>query len=192
MNQHFRAVPGIPNPLSPLAPNKNGANYELARDENVLVSVPRELLKPLRPIWREGWTGPLSPRASEGLLGGQGWGHPELGERGAGGTQNPGQSRGHSEFGEPPGLHCTRDPSRLGSAAAAAPTAPPAAGGTAAAPVPAALARCGPFGAQKPPGLSGPPGAARAAPGWHRLGSAGRGARCGFTALPGTNGFKLP
>lgn len=79
------------------------------------------------------------------------------------------------------------------------PTRPwPAVRGTAAAPVPRAPARRVPLGGP------GAPWATRSSQGWPRaapcgqpqagtrLSSAGRGARCGFTALPGTNGFKLP
>lgn len=147
MNQHFRAVPGIPNPRSPLAPNKNGANYELARDENVLVFCSSGAAQTPRPIWSEGWTASLSPRASEG---GQSWGHPELGERRtqgrAGGTQNSGSQQGSTkQWILPRGISIT--PRTRGM-----PARPrPAVRGTAAAPVPTAPARRGPFEVQKPP-----------------------------------------
>lgn len=78
MNQHFRAVPGIPNPRSPLAPYKNAANYELARDENVLVSVPRELLKPLGQFGAKDGQHPSASGPARGCWG-QSWENTELG-----------------------------------------------------------------------------------------------------------------
>lgn len=197
MNQHFRAVPDIPNPLSPLAPNKNPANYESARDENVLLSAPGELLKPLgQSGTKNGWD-PSAPGPARGC-----WGM-ELGTPGAGDTQNPGQSWGRTEPGTLRTLGATRAPLHKESFHKArwhqqhpqhhqstlCSHSPPGCERLSGCPGAQTPSRGGFFGIQKPPRLPGPAGAARAGT---RLGSAGRGARCGFTALPGTNGFKLP
>lgn len=208
MNQHFRAVPGIPNPRSPLAPNKNGANYELARGGNVLVSVPRELLKPLGQFGAKDGRDPSAPGPARGC-----W--ATWGDR-AGGTQ----SWENAEPRAPRTRGRAGDTQNLGSHQGSAARGIPAGGiwGSAASPGRAAaahasLAGCeghsGCPGAQSPCpawpfGGPGAPWATRSSQGWPRaapcgqpqagtrLSSAGRGARCGFTALPGTNGFKLP
>lgn len=126
--------------------------------------------------------GSLGPRASEGLLGdGAGdtrsWGHPELGTPRTQGRAGDAQSRGHSELWEPPGLHCTRNPSTRHAGISSTPstirapsahTPHPAASGSAAAPVPKPLlgvaflgsrSLLGSLGQQEQPGLA--PGSAR-------------------------------
>lgn len=143
------------------------------------------------------------PQGQRGAAGGWSWGHPELGTPRAGDTQNPGQSWGRTEPGTLRTLGATRAPLHKESFHKArwhqqhpqhhqstlCSRSPPGCERLSGCPGAQTPSRGGFFGIQKPPRLPGPAGAARAGT---RLGSAGRGARCGFTALPGTNGFKLP